>query len=162
MSDSARADIVPTGNRWMRAAGIVIDSPAADIFDVIADPRRHVDFDGSGTVVSLVSGPSRLSLGARFGVSMRIGLPYRVENTVVEFDEGRRIAWRHFNGHRWRYELEPIDDTHTRVIETFDGSTARFPPGLLLIRAFDKNQIAVAKTLVRLKGLMESPRGSST
>ncbi len=87
---------------------------------------------------------------------MRYGLPYRTSNTVLEFEEGRRIAWCHFNHHRWRYEFEPIDDRTTVVTETFDGSTARFPPGLLLINAYAGNQIAVAKTLVRLKALMES------
>lgn len=37
------------------------------------------------------------------------------ENNVVEFDEGRRIAWKPAElgqeppGHLWRWELEPID-----------------------------------------------------
>ena len=91
---------------------------------------------------------------------MHFGLPYRTSNTVVEFEEGRRIAWCHFNHHRWRYEFEPIDDDTTAVTETFDGSTARFPPALLLINAYDGNQIAVAKTLVRLKALMETEETS--
>jgi hypothetical protein len=42
---------------------------------------------------------------------------------VVEFDENRLIAWRHFGGHRWRYELEPAG-AGTRVRETYDWSTA--------------------------------------
>lgn len=102
------------------------------------------------------SGPERLGLGSRFGMRMHFGLPYRTTNYVVEFEEGRRIAWCHFNHHRWRYELESLDANTTAVTETFDGSTARFPPALLLINAYEGNQAAVAKTLVRLKVLMES------
>ena len=84
---------------------------------------------------------------------MRIKVPYRTDNTVVEFEEGRRIAWCHVNRHRWRYELEPVGEGSTLVTETFDGRTALFPPSLLLINALTNNQVAVAKTLVRLKAL---------
>jgi len=156
-----RAEIVDTGSRWARAARITVQAPASTVFDVIADPAQHALIDGSGTVQGTVTGPARLSLGAQFGMSMRIGMPYRIENTVVEFEEGRLIAWQHFNGHRWRYELEPVPGTDesgaeaTVVTETFDGRTARVPASLLLINAYSNNQIAVAKTLVRLKELVE-------
>jgi uncharacterized protein YndB with AHSA1/START domain len=151
-----RAEIVDTGNRWVKAARITIQAPAATIFDVLADPRMHPLFDGSGTVQAVVSGPDRLELGSRFGMSMRIKVPYRVGNEVVELEPDRRIAWCHFDKHRWRYELEPIDDDTTVVTETFDGSTALFPPALLLMNAYRTNQVAVARTLVRLKELVES------
>jgi uncharacterized protein YndB with AHSA1/START domain len=153
---SSRAEIVDTGSRWARAASVIIDAPASAVFDVLADPAQHALIDGSGTVQGLVSGPERLSLGARFGMDMRIKVPYRTQNTVVEFEEGRLIAWCHPNRHRWRYELEPIDAGRTRVTETFDGRTALFPPSLLLIDAYRNNQIAVAKSLVRLKEYVES------
>lgn len=150
-----RAEIVDTGSRWAKAARIQVDAPAQAVFDVLADPAQHAAFDGSGTVQGLVSGPERLALGSHFGMSMRIKLPYRVDNTVVEFDEGRRIAWCHVNRHRWRYELEPVGEGSTLVTETFDGRTALFPPSLLLINALANNQVAVAKTLVRLKAYVE-------
>lgn len=151
-----RAEILQTGQRWVRAARIGIDAPPERIFALLADPRRHAEFDGSGTVQGAVSGPERLSLGARFGMAMRIGLPYRIGNEVVEFEEGRRIAWRHAGHHRWRYELEPTPGGGTMVTETFDGSTARFPPALKLMNAYDNNELACAKTLVRLKRLVEA------
>lgn len=151
-----RADILQTGEPWVVAARIEVHAPAQRIFDLIADPRRHPEFDGSGTVRGAVSGPERLNLGARFGMAMRIGLPYRIGNEVVEFEEGRRIAWRHAGHHRWRYELEPIDESRTMVTETFDGSTARFPPALRLMNAYRNNEIACAKSLVRLKALAEA------
>ncbi len=150
-----RAVIVDTGHRWKRAASIEINAPAAQIFAVLADPRRHAAFDGSGTVQGVMSGPDRLELGSRFGMRMRIGLPYRTDNTVVEFEEGRRIAWCHLNRHRWRYELEPLAPQRTLVTETFDGSTAWFPPALSFIGAYSANELAIAKSLVRLKHLVE-------
>ncbi|MDI1289688.1 MAG: SRPBCC family protein [bacterium] len=150
-----RADIIETGSRWARAARIVIDAPPQQVFDVLADPAMHATLDGSGTVTRLISGPDRLFLGAHFGMGMRIKLPYRTDNTVVEFEEGRRIAWCHFYKHRWRYELLPVEGGSTQVTETFDGRTALFPPGLMAIRAYDNNQVAVAKTLVRLKRFVE-------
>ena len=48
------------------------------------------------------------------------------ENHVVEFEEGRRIAWRPSEpgreppGHLWRWELEPIEPSRTRVTHTYD------------------------------------------
>jgi hypothetical protein len=155
-SESVRAEVVETGNPSIKAGRITIAAPAQEIFDVLATPGRHADIDGSGTVERAVSGPARLSQGAQFGMAMRIKLPYRIKNTVVEFDEPRQIAWRHTGRHRWRYQLEPIDENTTVVTETFDGSTAIFPPALKLMNASENNQKAILKTLVQLKAIMES------
>jgi hypothetical protein len=43
------------------------------------------------------------------------------------------------------------------VVETFDGSTARIPAALKLMNAYDNNQKAILKTLVRLKEVAENP-----
>ena len=134
----------------------VVPSPPGAIFDLLADPTMHSRFDGSGTVQGAVRGPKRLELGSTFGMSMRIKVPYTMTNTVVEFDPDRLIAWRHVGRHRWRYELEPTEDSATVVTETFDGSTAFFPPALRLMNAYANNEMACAKTLVRLKELVET------
>ena len=104
----------------MISASTVVQAPAARIFDLLADPSRHAVLDGSGSVRSVVRGPDRLFLGARFAMAMRMGLPYLMVNRVVEFEEGRRIAWTHVSRAIWRYELEPLGPTSTRVVETFD------------------------------------------
>ena len=105
------------------SARTTVDAPPHVVFAIVADPRQHARIDGSGSVQDLIEGPDRLSQGAEFGVRMKMfGLPYKIANTVVEFEEDRLIAWRHFGGHRWRYELEPTDDGGTVVTETFDYS----------------------------------------
>jgi len=157
-----RAEIVDTGSRWARAARIVVHAPASEVFDVLATPALHPALDGSGTVVGVVSGPDRLFLGAHFGMGMRLKLPYRTDNTVVEFEEGRRIAWCHFFRHRWRYQLHPLDEASTLVTETFDARTSLFPPALMAINAYDNNQVALARTLVRLKRLVEQGAAEPT
>ena len=104
-----------------------IPAPAEAIFELLADPNRHSDLDGSGTVRGARGNIKRLELGSRFGMSMRMGLPYGTENEVVEFDESRRIAWqtrgvgvvRPFGGRIWRYELEPVEGG-TVVRESWD------------------------------------------
>lgn len=150
-----RAEILPHPSQWVRAARIEIAATPQAIFDIIADPRRHAEIDGSGSVVGNVRGPQRLSLDARFGVDMKIKVPYRVVNTVVEFDDGRLIAWRHFHGHRWRYELEGTGRGTTVVTETFDASAAFAPRVLDRMGAYRKNEVSMAKTLVRLKAIAE-------
>lgn len=155
-SSPPRATIVETGHRWKRAGQIVIHAPGTRIFELIADPRMHAKFDGSGTVQRQINGPARLARGATFGMAMRVKLPYTITNTVEEFEEPGLIAWRHLGRHRWRYELTSLDDSTTLVTETFDASTALFPPALLVINAYENNQTAILKTLVRLKALAES------
>ena len=129
----------------------VIAADRQTIFDLLADPSAHHRFDGSGTVQrSQDGGPQRLEEGAEFGMEMKMGAPYRIVNTVVEFEEGRRIAWRHFNGHRWRYELEDVDGG-TRVTETFDWSTAKLPLAIELAGFPRRNLRAIEATLERLE-----------
>lgn len=134
----------------------MIAAPAGAIFDVLADPARHADFDGSGTVQHVRGGSSRLSLGAEFGMDMKFAfIPYRITNKVVEFEDGRLIAWAHFGGHRWRYELTPDSDHATTVTESFDWSTSRFPKGIELMRYPSAHVGNIDATLDRLAALFE-------
>jgi hypothetical protein len=86
------------------------------------------------------------------------GLPYTISNRVVEFEEDRLIAWRHFGGHRWRYQLEPAADGTTRVTETFDYSRYGRPAAWVL-RTLDfpeRNRRGIEGTLARLKAAAEA------
>ena len=135
----------------------VVPAPPERIFDLLADPRRHKDIDGSGTLVQAVEGPERLSLGAVFGMDMCIGAPYRMTNTVVEFEEGRRIAWqprpasavasRAIGGRIYRYELTPVEGG-TLVRETWDIRQEQVPPLLWAVRPLVR--ISMQRSLERL------------
>ena len=120
------------------------------LFDIVADPAMHPKIDGSGSVqAARPGGPQRLSLGAKFGMDMKLGASYKIENTVVEFEEGRRIAWRHFNGHIWRYIFEPVDGG-TKVTEQWD-ATKVWNRILLRLSGFPKrNRDGIQATLTRL------------
>jgi hypothetical protein len=135
------------------SASRVIAAPAQRIFDVLADPAQHGDIDGSGSVQGVrSSAPERLQLGSRFGMRMRIGLPYLITNEVVEFEEGRRIGWRHFGRHVWRYELEPVDGgAATKVTETFDWSKAPGGPLYEVAGVPKRNLRSIEATLERLE-----------
>jgi uncharacterized protein YndB with AHSA1/START domain len=136
-----------------------IAAPGEAVFDLLADPSKHPLLDGSGTVLASRGATARLSLGSRFAMSMRQGLPYRVTNTVVEFEEGRRIAWRHAGAHVWRWQLEPLEDDRTRVTETFDWSTALAPGVVELLGYPQRNERSMVATLDRLERLLtEQPR----
>jgi hypothetical protein len=82
---------------------------------------------------------------------MRFLVPYVITNTVVEFEEGRRIAWRHFGHHVWRYQLEPAPGGGTVVTETFDWGPARSPRGLELAGIPARNTRSIERTLAQLQ-----------
>jgi hypothetical protein len=123
------------------SASIEIAACASRIFDILADPRRHVEIDGSDMLRRCLDGPERLGLGSEFVMSMRLwGIPYRVRNRVVEYQENRLIAWRHFEPQRWRFEMDATE-SGTLVTETFDYSY--WPPtGRLLLVAAQAGRAA--------------------
>ncbi len=132
----------------------VIPASAQQLFDVVADPAMHPVIDGSGTVRAVgEDAPQRLAPGARFGMEMRIGRPYRITNTVVEFEEGRLLAWDHLGRARWRYRFEPLDGGRTLVTETWDWSVAPWWLGLgtALLGFRGRNRRGMQATLERLE-----------
>ena len=153
-----RAEILKLDRPNTAAARIVIQSTTSKIFDLLANPRSHVQFDGSQTLKGALSGPDRLFLGAKFGMSMRIKVPYRVTNTVVAFEEGRLITWSHLMKWTWSYELLDLGEGAVQVTEVFDGHD--IPPfskwWLKRTGAMAHNPKWMAKSLVRLKLICEA------
>jgi len=128
----------------------VIAATPQQLFDIVANPAMHPVIDGSGSVKAVREGTvDRLFLGAKFGMDMKLGSSYKITNTVVEFDEPTTIAWRHFNGHIWRYTFEPVDGG-TKVTETWDARTVRNRHALLLMRFPSRNRAGIKGTLRRL------------
>ena len=145
-------------DRVVSVSRVVKASPEV-IFDLLADPTRHGEIDGSGMVQKSLSGPPRLSMGSQFGMDMKMGpIPYKIKNTVVEFEENRLIAWAHMGKHRWRYRLTPVDGG-TEVTEEFDWSTSVFPKGIELMGYPKKHVGNIERTLERLAEVVESPAG---
>lgn len=137
------------------SASIIVAAPAERIFALLSEPHRHHEFDGSGSVRGVVSGPRQLALGDKFGMRMRIGLPYRTLNRVVEWETDRRIAWCHFARAIWRYDLQPVEGG-TRVIESFDYSGSPYARGLELVGYPARNARAITATLHRLRELFSA------
>lgn len=136
----------------------VIPAPASAIFALIADPARHHQIDGSGTVREAKGAAQPLALGVTFGMSMKMGIPYSMENEVIEFEQDRRLAWqtrpsigfmRRFVGGRiWRYELEPVEGG-TLVRESWDISQERVKKAVEPLRS--RTRDAMAATLERIE-----------
>jgi hypothetical protein len=136
----------------------VIPADAAAIFALIADPSRHREIDGSGTVRDATTGAQRLQLGSKFGMKMKAGLPYSMVSTVIEFEENRRLAWqttsplpvlgRLVGGRIWRYELEPVEGG-TRVRESWDITQEKIKAVVRPLRT--STRTAMEKTLERIE-----------
>lgn len=155
---SHRAEILPVELPNKAAARITINAPAHLIFNLLANPSSHQLFDGSGTVRNAVSGPERLFLGAQFGMAMKIKVPYRIKNTVIAFDENKKIAWCHLMKWSWSYELQAVSPNQTIVTESFDASTIPTFAKWWLKKtgAMAHNPKWMAKSLVALKEICEA------
>jgi hypothetical protein len=135
------------------ARQVLVRAPAAEVFALVANPHRHPELDGSGTVrPSPVSGPQILSAGAKFTVGMKqYGAPYKITSTVTAFEPDQLIEWQHPMGHRWRWELAEIESGITQVTETFDYTTSRNPRLLEILGQPGKNATGITKTLQALQ-----------
>ena len=143
------ASIPIDDDKIVRGIRFVPAEPQA-IFDLLADPAQHATIDGSGSVRSSKdAAPKRLALGTKFAMSMKLGLPYKITNEVVEFDEPSLIAWQHMGKHVWRYRLRPVDGG-TEVTEEFDFRPAPSATALKLYGAPKRNGKAIEATLDRL------------
>ena len=139
-----------------------IAAPPEKIFDLLADPAKHSEIDGSGTVKRVRGSTGRLSKGADFGMSMHMGVPYSMVNTVVEFEDNRRIAWqphmagpmgRLVGGRIWRYELEPVAGG-TLVKESWDIRQESPVTRPIVRRAAATTRKNMARTLERIEAVL--------
>jgi hypothetical protein len=139
------------------SATIVVDAPPAEVFDFLRRPRNHPLISGDESVRGNTSGPELLAPGSRFGMSMKVLVPYRMSSKVVEFDQDRLIAWCHLSGHRWRWQLEPVGSGRTRVTETYDQSTARAPSVLRAIGYPTRHLTNVANSVANVAAHFSAP-----
>jgi uncharacterized protein YndB with AHSA1/START domain len=140
----------------------LIAAPPEAIFELLVDPNRHRDIDGSGSVRDPKGDAPRLALGSRFGMSMRMGVPYSMQSTVIEFEENRRVAWQttgpgpvgaRVGGRIWRYELEPVDGG-TLVRESWDIRQESIITRPVVRLSADKTRKNMTATLERIEQLV--------
>ncbi|MDQ3738456.1 MAG: SRPBCC family protein [Actinomycetota bacterium] len=143
--------IETTIDRDTVSATAVVQATPEEIFEFLRHPANHATTSGDGSVRGTTGGDERLQLGSRFGMRMKLGVPYRVSSKVREYEEHRTIAWSHFGGHRWRWQLEAVGDGSTKVTETFDLSTAVFPPGLRLAGFPKRHEHNVARSVANVR-----------
>ena len=131
-------------------ASRVVPAAPEEIFALLADPARHAEIDGSGTLQRLVAGQGSMELGSKFTIAMKAyGFPYRITSKVVEYEENRLIAWCHLVKNRWRYELEPVEGG-TRVTESADYRNLRFPHLTMWLVKEELIEDSIATTLDNL------------
>ncbi|WP_188777949.1 SRPBCC family protein [Marmoricola endophyticus] len=127
------------------------------LFELIADPARQPEWDGNDNLAEADGGQRVRAVGDVFRTTLtRRGVR---ENHVVEFEEGRLIAWKpgtpgeELGGHLWRWELEPIGTNGTRVVHTYDWTGLQDEARLERARGTTKEMLLAS--LVRLAALAE-------
>jgi uncharacterized protein YndB with AHSA1/START domain len=127
------------------------------IFELIADPAQQPRWDGNDNLARAPEGQRVRGTGDVFTMELTRGAIR--ENHVVEFEEGRRIAWRPAEpgqrppGHLWRWELEPAGAAGTRVTHTYDWT--RLTDENRLPRARATTAVKLQASLDRLAALAE-------
>ncbi|MBO0854733.1 MAG: SRPBCC family protein [Nocardia sp.] len=138
-----------------------IAAPAARIFELIADPAQQPRWDGNDNLSEAAAGQRVTGVGDVFIMTITKGSLR--ENRVVEFTEGRLIAWQPSEpgkpppGHLWRWELEPVDENHTLVRHTYDWT--RLTDDKRLVRARTTTSESLLASLDRLAALAAGHTG---
>ena len=128
------------------------------IFELIADPSQQPRWDGNDNLAEARAGQRVRQAGDVFTMTLTGGSVR--ENHVVEFEEARRIAWhpsevgRRQPGHLWRWVLEPLGDSRTRVTHTYDWTLLTDKNRLPRARSTTPDRLGVS--LERLAVLAES------
>jgi len=135
-----------------------IEAPSERVFELIADPSQQPRWDGNDNLAQADAGQRVHAVGDVFVMTLTKGTVR--ENHIVEFEEGRRIAWtpaepgKRAPGHLWRWELEPVGESRTRVTHTYDW--ARLTDSNRLSKARATTSERLMASLDRLAGLAES------
>jgi len=118
-----------------------IEAPANSVFEILASPSRHQEFDGSGMLRAALDEGLISGVGETFTLKMhRFGRDYEMINHVVAFDANHLIEWQPSpgdvetaggdgsrvgvaSGYSWGYQLVEDGGTGTVVTEFFDCGT---------------------------------------
>ncbi|MBJ7288970.1 SRPBCC family protein [Williamsia sp.] len=109
----------------------LIDASAKDIFEILSNPKRHVELDGSGFVRGDENGERISKVGDVFTMNMdgpHMGGEYKTDNHVSGYAHDKLLAWKTAPagteppGWEWLWELEPQGPDATLVRQTYDWS----------------------------------------
>ncbi|APX34120.1 polyketide cyclase [Brachybacterium sp. P6-10-X1] len=136
-----------------------ITAPAERIFALIADPAEQPRWDGNDNLADAAPGQRVRAVGDVFVMTLTKGAERA--NHVVEFEEGRLIAWQPGEvdgptfGQLWRWELEPAGEGSTHVTHTYDWTDLHRPEARLR-RARSTTVDTLRASLDRLADVAES------
>jgi hypothetical protein len=109
---------------------------AKELFDVLSNPHRHQEIDGSGFVRGLDQGDRITRVGQKFTMNMtgdHMGGEYQTDNIISGFDPDKLIAWKTAPagteppGWEWLWELKPEGSDSTVATLTYDWSKVTDP-----------------------------------
>ena len=108
-----------------------INASSDAVFDVLSNPHRHVDLDGSGFITAVAKGDRIEGVGDTFRMNMsgdHMGGDYQTDNVVSAYDEKRMIGWKTAPagteppGWEWLWQLKSEGSNATTVSITYDWS----------------------------------------
>lgn len=155
-SDASVFDTIDPGLKVV-SVEVEIAAPAAEIFELIADPVRQPEWDGNDNLGAAASGQRPTSVGGSFITTLTKGVDR--ENHIVEFEEGRLIAWKPSEvggepfGQKWTWEIEATGERSSLVRQTYDWTELRDPRRLP--RAQSTTSQNLLASLEGLKALAE-------
>ena len=137
-----------------------VAAPVETVFELVADPAEQPRWDGNDNLATAGTGQRVRRVGDVFTTRLTSGALR--ENHVVEFEEGRLLAWRPAEpgqepaGHLWRWAMNPAGEGRTRVVHTYDWTDLTDERRLERARATSSDRLAAS--LDRLASLAEEGR----
>ncbi|GAA1861200.1 SRPBCC family protein [Brevibacterium marinum] len=158
-TETIDASIFDTIDSKLKVVSVELEiaAPAAEVFELIADPVRQPEWDGNDNLGYAAQGQRVTSVGSSFVTTLTKGVDR--ENHIVEFEEARLIAWKPSEvggdpfGHKWIWEIEATGDRSSLVRQTYDWTELRDPQRLP--RAQSTKAANLLESLERLKALAE-------
>lgn len=108
-----------------------IDAPVDVVFNILSNPERHHEIDGSGFIRSVDHADRIHEVGQVFTMNMQgnhMGGEYKTDNHVSGYAKDKLLAWQTAPagteppGWEWLWELESQGPDETLVRHTYDWS----------------------------------------
>jgi uncharacterized protein YndB with AHSA1/START domain len=145
---------------------LVVEAPAEELFELIADPTRMGEFSPEVVSCKWLDGATEAVVGARFAARNKFSRGPAIGNkcVITAVEPGRKVSWSRtepFGGTvEWTYEFLPAEGG-TEVVESYKAlrPVSRF--GWYIIGAFDgkdragRQRAGMQQTLERIRAYVE-------